>query len=74
MKHLFDRILAAYQWAVSPLLRALGCSCRFHPTCSCYARDAIKVFPWWRACGLIARRLVRCGPWHPGGIDIVPNS
>lgn len=61
--------LRAYQLLLSPLL---GPSCRFHPSCSEYAREALGRHGTCRGCWLAARRLTRCGPWHPGGYDPVP--
>ena len=46
--------------------------CRFTPTCSSYAATAIATHGAWRGSGLAARRLGRCHPWHPGGLDPVP--
>ena len=47
-------------------------TCRFHPTCSEYAAQAIAKYGAWRGSVLSVKRLCRCGPWHPGGIDPVP--
>jgi putative membrane protein insertion efficiency factor len=47
-------------------------SCRFHPTCSEYAIEALQRYGAWRGLLLTARRLSRCHPWHPGGYDPVP--
>ena len=62
--------LRAYQIGISPLL---GQHCRFHPTCSRYALTAIRQHGPWRGLLLAARRLSRCHPWHPGGVDVVPE-
>jgi len=62
--------IAAYQRLISPLLPA-G-TCRFHPTCSHYAADAVRKHGALRGAMLAAARLARCGPWHPGGFDPVP--
>lgn len=59
----------AYQVGVSPLLPR---ACRFYPSCSEYAAEALARHGTCRGCWLAARRLVRCGPWHPGGCDPVP--
>jgi len=61
--------LRGYQWCIRPLLPP---SCRFHPSCSDYAHEALARHGAWRGSWLAARRLCRCGPWHPGGYDPVP--
>lgn len=58
---------------LSPILGGLGANCRFHPTCSDYAREAIQRKSAPRAIELVFKRLIRCGPWNPGGVDEVPN-
>jgi putative membrane protein insertion efficiency factor len=58
-----------YQWVFRPLLAP---ACRFHPSCSEYADEALARHGACRGCWLAARRLSRCGPWHPGGYDPVP--
>ncbi|MFA4974188.1 MAG: membrane protein insertion efficiency factor YidD [bacterium] len=63
----------AYGAALSPIAAALGARCRFHPTCSLYARQAIEKFSLPRAVALIASRLIRCNPWCEGGIDQLPE-
>ena len=62
-------LIRAYQLAISPLL---GPSCRFHPSCSCYAHDAYRHHGIVRGTWLTVRRLARCHPFHPGGHDPVP--
>lgn len=52
----------------------LGGRCRFLPSCSAYALDALATQPFRAASLLVGRRLTRCHPWHPGGIDPVPKS
>ena len=59
----------AYQWFVRPVLPA---SCRFFPSCSEYADEALARHGAWRGGWLAARRLCRCGPWGRGGYDPVP--
>jgi len=61
--------LYAYQRIVSPVLPP---RCRFHPSCSEYARQAVLRYGLLRGGWLSLRRLARCGPWHPGGNDPVP--
>jgi uncharacterized protein len=60
-----------YSRAISP---ALPPRCRFHPTCSAYAAEAISVHGAGRGSWLALRRLLKCAPWHPGGVDLVPPS
>ena len=47
-------------------------SCRFHPSCSDFAREAVLVHGFWRGFWLTITRLARCQPFHPGGFDPVP--
>ena len=63
------RVLAFYSRAISP---ALPARCRFYPTCSAYAAEAIARHGAGRGSWLAVRRLVKCAPWHPGGVDPVP--
>lgn len=62
-------LVRVYQWLVSPLLPP---ACRFYPSCSAYAAQALTRHGALRGSWLTARRLARCHPWHPGGIDPVP--
>jgi putative membrane protein insertion efficiency factor len=62
-------VFRAYRRFVSPVL---GASCRFYPSCSRYAEDALEVHGVWKGSWLAACRICRCGPWHPGGYDPVP--
>lgn len=63
-----------YQWVVSPLMHmvAPGCGCRFYPTCSQYAREAVVAHGPIKGCWLSAKRIARCHPWGGSGIDLVP--
>ena len=61
--------LAAYRYALSPML---GRSCRFHPSCSEYAQEAVERHGALRGVWLALKRIGRCHPWHPGGYDPVP--
>jgi putative membrane protein insertion efficiency factor len=71
MRYVATLLIRIYQWTVSPLL---GPTCRFHPSCSNYALEAINRFGMLRGGWLTVRRLGRCHPWHPGGFDPVPLS
>jgi hypothetical protein len=62
-------LIRAYQVLISPL--SPSC-CRFAPTCSQYAAEALSRYGLWRGLGLTLRRLARCHPWHSGGWDPVP--
>jgi putative membrane protein insertion efficiency factor len=62
-------LIAGYRYVLSPLL---GRSCRFFPSCSEYAMEALERHGALRGSWLAARRVARCHPWHPGGYDPVP--
>jgi len=59
-----------YQYLVSPML---GNNCRFYPSCSDYAREALERHGSLHGSWLAVRRLCRCQPFHPGGYDPVPD-
>lgn len=66
--------VALYQRTFSPVLPALlgpGCGCRFHPTCSHYAVDALREHGLCAGVCLSLWRILRCHPWSPGGYDPV---
>ena len=69
LKGFLIALLRVYRWTISPLL---GPCCRFHPSCSCYAEEAVRRHGPLRGGWLSLRRLLRCHPWHPGGYDPVP--
>lgn len=60
-----------YQWCISPLL---GARCRFHPTCSEYCCEALTRHGVIKGGYLGIKRCLKCHPWHPGGIDEVPEQ
>ena len=62
-------LLRGYKKLISPLLPP---ACRFHPTCSEYARECFEHLGFLRATWLSIRRLSRCHPFHPGGFDPAP--
>jgi putative membrane protein insertion efficiency factor len=62
-------LIRGYRFAISALL---GHCCRFEPSCSAYAIQAIQSYGLVKGCGLTLRRVMRCHPWCPGGIDPVP--
>jgi putative membrane protein insertion efficiency factor len=62
--------IRVYQWVLSPFI---GNQCRFHPTCSHYAIEAIEARGLIRGGLLAIRRIGRCHPFHPGGFDPVPR-
>ncbi len=62
-------VLRGYRLFVSPVLPR---ACRFHPSCSEYAEEAVARHGAWRGSWLAARRVCRCAPWHVGGYDPVP--
>jgi len=63
-------LVKAYQLLLSPLT---GPSCRFYPSCSAYAVTALTRFGPLKGSWLTIRRLARCHPWNPGGVDHVPG-
>jgi len=71
MKRLLLGLVRLYQYLISPLL---GPRCRFHPSCSHYAIEALERHGALRGSWLALRRLLRCHPWHPGGYDPVPPA
>lgn len=64
-------LIKAYRYLISPLL---GSHCRYYPTCSCYAHEAILRFGFLHGVLLAIRRVLRCHPWHEGGVDLVPEK
>ncbi len=63
-------LIRLYQLTISPLI---GPCCRFYPTCSEYALEALEVHGTLKGLYLTVKRLLKCHPWHPGGCDFVPD-
>ncbi len=70
LAHIFALPVRAYRLILSPWL---GHSCRYQPTCSAYALEAVQVHGSIRGSWLAVRRLARCHPWAAGGYDPVPS-
>ena len=77
-QHILISAIRAYQRVISPVLsafgRPLGLGCRFTPSCSTYALEAVQQRGAWRGAGLAARRVCRCHPWGGCGHDPVPGE
>jgi len=71
MKILLLWLIRGYRKFISPLFPP---SCRFNPTCSQYALQAVERFGVWRGSWLAILRIFRCHPLHPGGYDPVPEK
>jgi len=71
MKNILLWLIEKYQ-RVSFITRYAGVGCRFYPTCSTYMYEAISKYGAWRGGSMGIRRILRCHPWHPGGVDKVP--
>ena len=69
MKYLLLGLIRAYQLLVSPFLPR---SCRFFPSCSDYAREAVVRYGSLKGGWMALRRLLRCHPFHAGGFDPIP--
>jgi len=69
MKALLLVLIRGYQYAIRPLL---GANCRFYPSCSDYAWEAIERHGALKGTRLALYRVMRCHPYHPGGYDPVP--
>jgi putative membrane protein insertion efficiency factor len=71
MRSLLMGLIKIYQWVLSPLV---GPNCRYYPSCSCYAHQALERHGVLRGGWLGIKRIARCHPWHPGGYDPVPDT
>lgn len=70
MRNVLTLVIRTYQLLLSPFL---GNHCRFYPSCSQYAIEAIEEHGPLRGAWLALRRVLRCHPWRPGGVDPVPK-
>ncbi len=61
--------ISIYQFTLSPIL---GGQCRFYPSCSSYTKQAIEKYGFRKGLRLGLKRLLKCHPFHPGGVDYVP--
>lgn len=71
MKYLFIGLIKFYQKAISPFKPP---SCRFFPTCSAYGLEAVRRFGAFKGGYLTIKRVSKCHPLHPGGVDLVPEK
>lgn len=68
--HAAVAVVRTYQWTLRPFI---GANCRFWPSCSEYAIDAVRTHGALKGSGMAAKRILRCNPWHEGGFDPVPG-
>jgi len=70
MRRFILLLIKGYSYLISPLL---GNNCRYYPSCSAYTYEAVERYGVGRGLWLGLRRILRCHPFHPGGVDPVPN-
>jgi putative membrane protein insertion efficiency factor len=71
MKRILLAMIAGYRLLLSPFF---GAHCRFYPSCSAYAAEALERHGALRGSWLAAKRILKCHPWHAGGVDLVPPA
>ena len=71
MRIILINLIKFYKYFISPLL---GSRCRFYPTCSSYSLEAIQIHGAFKGSFLSLKRLLKCHPFHEGGIDPVPDK
>ncbi|HEY5807125.1 MAG TPA: membrane protein insertion efficiency factor YidD [Povalibacter sp.] len=69
MRTVLKALIRGYRYLISPML---GPNCRFYPSCSCYAEEAVEMYGALKGSYLAGRRILKCHPWHAGGFDPVP--
>lgn len=71
MRRILIACINGYRYLISPLMAS---HCRFYPSCSSYAIQAIEQHGALKGCYFASKRLLRCHPFHPGGFDPVPDT
>jgi putative membrane protein insertion efficiency factor len=71
MRQVLVFAIRGYQYAIRPMI---GANCRFYPSCSDYACEALERHGAGRGSWLAVKRIAKCHPYHPGGFDPVPDS
>ncbi|WP_047985224.1 membrane protein insertion efficiency factor YidD [Ornithinibacillus californiensis] len=71
MKYILIGLIKFYRSAISPFTPS---TCRFYPTCSEYGLEAVRKFGAFKGGYLTIRRISKCHPFHPGGVDYVPDK
>ena len=71
MKYLAIGLVYVYRWTISPVL---GNRCKYHPSCSQYAIDALREYGLVKGAILAGWRLLRCNPWSHGGVDYAEDQ
>lgn len=71
MEKIMGFLIRGYRYCLSPFL---GQNCRFYPSCSFYAEEALTTYGVIKGSFLSLRRLLKCHPWHEGGVDLVPRN
>jgi hypothetical protein len=64
-------VVYVWRWTLGPLFAG---SCKYHPSCSQYALDALRTYGFFRGSVLAGWRLLRCNPWSHGGVDFVSDQ
>lgn len=71
MRRFFAFFIRIYQLVFAPIFSSLGFGCRFHPSCSQYSKEAFRKYSWHKALIITLKRILRCNPFNPGGLDPV---